>query len=167
MLKSFLTLFVILAVVGCSGDVAYETYGGKHHLVNKKTGEIISETDCFSGLLGTGTACSETIAVPIVDDKVSSFDVAAYQTDLADCRRLAFRVKDRTLETAVGAAAVGAATGAAVGATVGIPATGAAIGAAGSGVPGIAAGYGNTQQKKTMVLVKCLEGRGYSVLGVE
>jgi len=106
-------------------------------------------------------------SLPIIDEKSADFDKTKYRSDLRDCIVLSNRIKDRTLESALGAAIVGAATGAAVGASMGIPKRGAMVGAAGAGVPGLAYGYISTMTKRDVVLIKCLEGRGYKVLGLE
>ncbi len=157
----YMTILLCLFVAACADQARkhspyyFKVVDGKLVTAFSDTGEVIGDSKMrFSSL-------------PIIDEKSMDFDKTKYRSDLRDCIVLSSRIKDRTLESALGAAIVGAATGAATGAVLGIPKRGAMIGAAGAGIPGLAYGYTSTMTKRDAVLVRCLEGRGYKVLGLE
>jgi uncharacterized protein YcfJ len=78
-----------------------------------------------------------------------------YATDIYQCHNTNYTAN------AVGGAAVGAATGAIFGAILGIdPGLMAAAGAAGGGIGGL----GNEAMTVRQMIVRCMQGRGYSVL---
>lgn len=83
-----------------------------------------------------------------------------YDNDIYQCNNL---VRNNTNYTgnALGGAAVGAATGAIFGAILGIdPGLMAGAGAAGGGIGGL----GNEAMTVQQMVVRCMQGRGYSVL---
>lgn len=83
-----------------------------------------------------------------------------YATDIYQCNNIAHHNTNYT-GNAVGGAAVGAATGAIFGAILGIdPGLMAAAGAAGGGIGGL----GNEAMTVRQMIVRCMQGRGYSVL---
>jgi len=97
---------------------------------------------------------------PIVDRR--GVDESKYQRDLADCRSYASQV-DTAGETAK-SGAIGAAVGVAVGAIVGNShdaKRGAGIGA----VAGGSRGFNKAEHRKEKIMFRCLQGRGYRVLG--
>ena len=160
----FVIIFGVVLLIGSCTKLPYQykAIDGNLAWVNTKTGEVIDSIDPKKS-----SAFDLITAVPIIDIKTPGFDEAAYKQDSRECRDLARQVRDRTLETAITGAVIGAATGAAVGATVGIPKRGVMVGAAGAGIPGLAYGYTSTMTKRDAILVKCLEGRGHRVLGLE
>ena len=104
------------------------------------------------------TACTTTDEI-IIDQK--GVDMAAYQTDLAECKTYSESVK--TGEKA----GVGAASGAVVGGLIGAitggtegAARGAGVGAVGGGAKGAIQGT----ETEVQVVKNCLRGRGYRVL---
>jgi uncharacterized protein YcfJ len=97
---------------------------------------------------------------PIVDRR--GVDESKYQQDLAECRSYASQV-DTPGETAK-SGAIGAAVGVAVGAIVGNShdaKRGAGIGA----VAGGGRGLNKAEHRKEKIMFRCLQGRGYRVLG--
>ncbi len=102
---------------------------------------------------------------PVVDMK--GVNQQKYQQDLAECRQYADQinpVQDAGLDALIGAAG-GAALGAATGAAFGSPAYGAAAGAAAGGIGGAAYGGVGGAEKQKSIINRCLQGRGYKVLG--
>jgi len=111
-------------------------------------------------------ACSAAQYRPIVDAKTIT-DQCKYETDLRECQEYAGTIS--TGETAAGGAVVGAAIGAGLGAIVGAffganPGEIAAFGAAIGGGTGLVRGasYGMGAQRD--IVLRCMQGRGYSVL---
>jgi hypothetical protein len=111
--------------------------------------------------------CSQTSYVPVVDLKQSKNGGANYEQDLNECQALAGQ-RDPASQTVQGAgvgALVGAGLGAALGALSGRPgggaATGAVLGGAGGGLSQGAGGFDNQRA----IIVNCLRGRGYAVVG--
>ena len=107
-------------------------------------------------VLGLGACAHE----PIVDRK--GVDEAAYQRDLAECRTYAAEV-DTVGETVKGGA-VGAVVGGTVGAILGNghdAGRGAGIGSVAGGGKGLT----RSERRKQRVIYRCMEGRGYRVLG--
>lgn len=97
---------------------------------------------------------------PIVDRR--GVDESKYQQDLAECRSYAAQV-DTTGETAK-SGAIGAAVGVTVGAIVGNShdaKRGAGLGA----VAGGSRGFSKSEHRKEKIMFRCLQGRGYRVLG--
>ncbi|XOV86309.1 MAG: YMGG-like glycine zipper-containing protein [Pseudomonadota bacterium] len=114
---------------------------------------------CLFVLLGLGllTACASD---PIVD--MRGVDQARYDADLAECRSYANQVK--TGEQAVTQGAIGAAVGSVLGAVIGdsdLAQRGAGVGA----VSGTTRGASKALNRKEQVVMNCLRGRGYKVLG--
>lgn len=111
------------------------------------------------------TACAHAPAEPVVDMRGKS--PLQYQADLAECRGYADKI-DAGGNT-VGGAAVGAVAGAAIGALLGAivhaPAAGAALGAGAGGVGGASGGLTASMLRKQMIMDRCLDARGYLVLG--
>lgn len=97
---------------------------------------------------------------PIVDRHGVS--EAQYQADLAECRNYAEQVN--TAGETAKHGAVGAAIGTAVGAIIGDSSTaerGLGLGAVSGGTKG----FGKAERRKERVLYRCMENRGYRVLG--
>lgn len=83
-----------------------------------------------------------------------------YQTDIFQCNNIAHH-NTNYIGNAAGGAAAGAATGAIIGAILGLDiGTMAAAGAAGGGLGGL----GNEAMTVRQMIVRCMQGRGYSVL---
>jgi len=102
---------------------------------------------------------------PIVDQR-SIRDVQQYQFDLAECQSYAQQI-DAGASAGAGmitGAAIGAGLGAIVGAFFGRAGDGAAMGAALGGAQGVTQGaaYGAATQRD--IVIRCLQGRGYTVL---
>ncbi len=105
------------------------------------------------------TACADSGAkyTPILDGA----STPAYQADLAGCQALARNQKQFDQETAA-AAVLGAGAGAVLGeADNGDPLGGAVAGALVGGV----AGAVNASERREGIVVECLRGRGYRVVG--
>lgn len=147
-------------MAGCDprGVYRYEAIDGKLYLKDG-TGRIVDHNPNRPGGMVT--------VMPIIDPKSPGFDSAKYETDQRECRDIAGQVRERTLESAVTGAALGAGVGAAVGHSVGFAGAGAQSGAATGGITGLVSGSAGTQSGHAVVMVRCLEGRGYRVLGVE
>jgi uncharacterized protein YcfJ len=108
-------------------------------------------------LLGLLSACAHE---PIVDRH--GVDEDLYHQDLAECR--AYAEEADTLGETTKRAAVGAAIGTTVGAIIGNHHTaerGAGVGA----VAGGTRGFRDAEHRKEHVLYRCMEKRGYEVLG--
>ena len=83
-----------------------------------------------------------------------------YATDIYQCNNIAHH-NTNYASNAAGGAAIGAATGAIFGAILGLDVgTLAAAGAAGGGIGGL----GNEAMTVRQMIVRCMQGRGYSVL---
>jgi len=93
---------------------------------------------------------------PIVDTKGVS--MAAYHEDLSECKDYAAQI--RTVEGVAKGTATGAAIGSAVGAVFGIAGEGAATGAVQGGTESAIL----NEDKKQLVVKRCMVGRGYRVL---
>lgn len=106
------------------------------------------------------TACANSGAkyTPILDGPRT----AAFQADLATCQNLARDQRQFDQETA-GAAVLGAGAGAVLGAADddGDALGGAIVGALAGG----AAGTVNAKNRREAIVVECLRGRGYRVVG--
>jgi uncharacterized protein YcfJ len=100
-------------------------------------------------------------------DPVSITDNERYQSDLAECTRLADQAQNETYRDAgtrsVVGGVLGAATGAAIGAAVG-GGSGAATGAAVGGATGVVGGAVTTRGHRDEVIRNCLQNRGYKTL---
>ena len=110
-----------------------------------------------AGLLALAAGCANE---PIIDRR--GVDEAKYRADLAECRAYAEEVNTAG-ETATSGAA-GAAIGASIGAILGNSgdaAQGAGVGA----VAGGSKGFSKAEHRKERVMYRCLEHRGYKVLG--
>jgi hypothetical protein len=95
---------------------------------------------------------------PVIDPAVCKN--CNYTNDLAACNSIAAQ-NTNYAGNAAGSAAAGAATGAIFGAILGLDVgTLAAAGAAGGGIGGI----GNEALTVRQMIVRCMQGRGYSVL---
>ena len=97
---------------------------------------------------------------PIIDRK--GVDEARYQADLAECRTYANEVNTAAETGKYGA--VGAAIGGSLGAIIGNSRDaerGAGIGA----VTGGTKGFGRAEDRKERIVYRCLQHRGYKVLG--
>ncbi|MGH1575770.1 glycine zipper family protein [Planktotalea sp.] len=108
----------------------------------------------------TLAACADSGAnyQPILDGAPT----AAYQSDLAACQSLARNQNQFDQET-VGAAVLGAGTGAILGK---VDEDGDALGGAIVGaLVGGAAGAGNASERRESIVIECLRGRGYRVVG--
>jgi outer membrane lipoprotein SlyB len=107
-------------------------------------------------VLGLGACAHE----PIIDRK--GVDENAYQRDLAECRAYAAEVD--TVGETVKSGAVGAAVGGAVGAILGNghdARRGVGVGTVAGGGKGLT----ESERRKQRVMYRCMEGRGYRVLG--
>jgi outer membrane lipoprotein SlyB len=104
------------------------------------------------------TGCTTTDEI-IIDQK--GVDMAAYQTDLAECKTYSESVQ--TGQKAGVGAASGAVVGGLIGAITGGP-EGAARGAGVGAVGGGAKGAGEGHEAEVQVVKNCLRGRGYRVL---
>lgn len=114
----------------------------------------------FISMMAAGLVLVGCAHEPIVDRR--GVDEARYQADLAECRAYSEQVNTAG-ETAKHGAA-GAAIGTAVGAIVGNSDTagrGAGVGA----VAGGSKGFTRAEQRKQRVMYRCMEKRGYHVLG--
>lgn len=92
---------------------------------------------------------------------------AAYDRDIAQCRRVALGTRNKTTEAenaGIGTAA-GGAGGALLGAIGGNPLLGAGVGAL-AGLVGVG-GYeeATTEKREERIIRNCMRARGYSVLG--
>lgn len=97
---------------------------------------------------------------PVVDTK--NVDMAQYEQDLLECQSYANQVSPAG--NAVAGAAIGAIFGAALGAIIGnssIAGQGAAMG----GLYGAGGAAGAGAAKQQAIIMRCLSGRGYQVLG--
>ena len=97
---------------------------------------------------------------PIIDHR--GVDEAAYQRDFAECQSYAREVD--TVSETVKDGAIGAAVGGAVGAILGDghnARRGAGVGAVAGGGKGLT----KAEHRKERVLYRCLQGRGYKILG--
>lgn len=105
------------------------------------------------------TACADSGAnyQPILDGAPT----AAYQADLAECRALA-RNQPKFKQEAIGGAALGAGIGAALGQAESDDALGGAI--AGALAGGVASAVDGNERRQVIV-VECLRGRGHRVVG--
>ncbi len=114
--------------------------------------------------VGLASALGACASDPVIDTR--GVDPAAYQADLADCRKYADEVSVAGNAAGGGlfGGAAGAAIGAAIGAVTGNPGMGAAVGAAGGGTSGAIGGGARGAGKKDKIVRNCLRGRGYSVL---
>lgn len=97
---------------------------------------------------------------PIVD--MHGVDRGQYQQDLGECRQYAAQVN--TARESATRGAIGAAVGGVLGAIVGDHRTAQKVGGVGA-VSGAAKGAERAEQRKNRVLMNCLKGRGYKVLG--
>lgn len=97
---------------------------------------------------------------PIVD--MHGVDPGQYRQDLMECRQYAAQVN--TAQAAATRGAIGAAIGGVLGAIVGDHHTAQKIGGVGA-VTGASKGAERAEQRKQRVLMNCLKGRGYKVLG--
>ena len=97
---------------------------------------------------------------PIVDRR--GVDEAAYQRDLAECRGYASEVD--TVGETVKDGAIGAAVGGIFGAIWGDSHT-AGQGAGTGAVAGGGKGLTRAERRKEKVMYRCMQGRGYKVLG--
>ncbi len=96
----------------------------------------------------------------VVVDPASICKDCNLNNDLVACNSIAQHNTQYAASTATGAAA-GAATGAIIGAILGLDiGTMAAAGAAGGGIGGL----GNEAMTVRQMVVRCMQGRGYSVL---
>lgn len=101
---------------------------------------------------------------PVVDRKGAHGD---YQSALSECRGYASQVnvvRDSLTGVAQGGLA-GAAFGAALGAISGHAGTGAATGSVIGAAGGSTTIYATAQQRQITIINKCLERRGFAVLG--
>jgi len=117
----------------------------------------LKKLTCVVVLIGLASGCANE---PIVDRK--GVNEARYQADLTECHSYANQV-DTAGETAKHGA-IGAAVGATVGAIIGNSSTverGAGVGAVAGGTKG----FTKAERRKQRVLYRCLEQRGYHVLG--
>jgi len=110
------------------------------------------------------TACSTANNITPIIDRAANYDDAKYQRDLSQCRDYA-NERDPAAEAAVGAVA-GALLGFALGATVGGSDMGKQTIWTGA-VAGGVGGAGNSALSVNDILVRCLKGRGYNVLGTK
>ena len=97
---------------------------------------------------------------PIIDHR--GVNEAAYQRDFAECQSYAREVD--TVSETIKDGAIGAAVGGAVGAILGDghdARRGAGVGAVAGGGKGLT----KAEQRKERVLYRCLQGRGYKILG--
>lgn len=97
---------------------------------------------------------------PIVDRSSPSFNEAAYNNRLEQCRRAAEQISPN--EATAGEAMAGAAVGAIVGSVGG--SSGIALGASSGAMTGAMVGNGKTQYPRDMVIRRCLRLDGYRVI---
>lgn len=83
-----------------------------------------------------------------------------YETDVSQCQQLAGR-NTRYIGNTLASAAVGAGIGAAIAAVVGVD---VGIVAAGGATGGAIGGLGNESVTHYQMVVRCMQGRGYSVV---
>lgn len=106
------------------------------------------------------SACADIGATyqPILDGAPS----ASFQSDLQACQSLARGQHQLDLDT-MGSAAVGGALGAAVGAH---DEGGTALeGLVGGALVGLVGGVSKSKDKREMIVVECMKGRGHRVVG--
>jgi len=97
---------------------------------------------------------------PIVD--MQGVNRQQYQQDLMECKQYAAQVN--TAGEAAKRGAIGAAVGGILGAIVGDHRTAQKVGGVGA-VSGAAHGTERAEHRKERVIINCLKGRGYKVLG--
>lgn len=105
---------------------------------------------------------------PVVDIEASRVkSMSQFNADLAYCKSLASE-RDGMVKAAVTKGllmgALGAAAGAAIGAVTKNAGTGAATGASIAGSMGIVAAGAQALTDQKMIIIKCLQNRGYSIL---
>lgn len=121
---------------------------------------IAAATLLFVGTSGCATTPNEKPFHSVVVDPVSICKDCNLHNDLAACNSIA-QNNTNYASNAAGGAAIGAATGAIFGAILGLDVgTLAAAGAAGGGIGGL----GNEAMTVRQMVVRCMQGRGYSVL---
>lgn len=98
---------------------------------------------------------------PIIDPSVNGKTDAEFRHDLIECKSLV-EANTSTAGSALTGAAIGAGVFALTGALMGVNGVGsmAGLGAALGG----AQGAGSSVQEKNIMMQRCLQGRGYSVL---
>jgi hypothetical protein len=112
--------------------------------------------------LASMTACATADNITPIIDHEPNYDVAKYLKDLDQCRDYA-NERDPATEAALGA--IGAAlTTIAIGAAMGDARLGRDVAGA-AAVAGAVGGAGNSALSVNDILLKCLKGRGYNVLG--
>lgn len=97
---------------------------------------------------------------PIVDRK--GLNEVKYRQDLAECRTYAEEVS--TAKEAAERGAVGVAVGAVFGSIIGNSSTAGRVAGAGA-VSGGTGGALSAEERKELIVFRCLKGRGYRILG--
>lgn len=116
---------------------------------------------CLSAALLAGCSSSSQQHNGGVIIDTQGVDMAAYYTDLDDCKHYAEQVNagEKVISSGAGGAVLGGVLGAVVGNST-TAAKGAGVGA----VTGGAKGYSESEREKQRVIRNCLKGRGYRVL---
>lgn len=149
---------IAAVLCGCQPEWQYEARDGNLVIVDDR-GRIIDHNPTRDE--------GAVLVVPIVDEGAPGFDSEQYDKDLRECRDYAGRVQDRTVSGALAGAAIGAGIGAAAGSSVNATGSLAASGAGMGVITGGASGSAATGGGQAAVLLRCLDGRGYHVLGAE
>ncbi len=114
----------------------------------------------ISLMISVAVGCSALNEDPIIDQR--GINQAQYQQDLLECRSYADEVD--ASGAVLGGAAGGAVIGGAVGAVIGDSDT-AKRGAGAGAIAGGVKGGLRTMERKQRIVRRCLQGRGYRVLG--
>lgn len=101
---------------------------------------------------------------PVIDTQ--GIDQNAYVKDLRDCRQFAVREDPiaKAKKTALAGALAGALIGAAIGSAYGVVGQGAGFGALEGGAFGTVEGAADGLRAQTLIVNRCMAGRGYRVL---
>ena len=157
-----LVLVLLVALSACGNPKRYavrtDATGKEYLVLEDSKGRIIDHNP------GRGVTID---IVPIVDEGAQGFDKGKYEADLRDCRDYAGRVQQRALGGAGAGGLVGGGVGAAVGSSVGATGSGAKSGAMVGAIAGMVGGLSATERGRATVMLRCLAGRGYRVLGIE